>query len=258
LRLVRNASLRQAAVNVVLGERMRDYVASQGVPAAQIEIIENWADSEALGAVRPAQSALRAREALQDRFVVGYSGNLGRAHEYQTLLGAAVLLSQDPSILFLMVGGGIQMNALRLAAQERRLQNIKFLPYQPRAALGDSLAAADVHLVNLLPDLEGLIVPSKFYGILAAARPVLFIGDQDGEIARVVRAQRCGLIVAPGADADLVAAIRRLQSAPGERESMGEMARRLAVGRYSAAGAHRRWAALLARVTEATFVEARS
>ena len=60
------------------------------------------------------------------------------------------------------------------------------------------IAAADLHLVSLIPSLEGLIVPSKFYGILAAGRAVLFIGDQDGELSRVIRATPCGLVLAPG------------------------------------------------------------
>jgi glycosyltransferase involved in cell wall biosynthesis len=258
LRSLRTASLRQATVNVVLGERMRDYVESLGVPPAQIEIIENWAEPATPGRLDPAQSALRRRLDLQHRFVVGYSGNLGRAHEYKTLLGAAIRLRNDTSIAFLMIGGGVHMDALRVAARERGLDNIQFLPYQPRAAVGDSLAAADVHLVNLLPRLEGLIVPSKLYGILAAARPVLFIGDGDGEVARVVRAHRCGMVVAPGASGDLVEAIRRLQSATGERFAMGEAARQLALGRYAPAGAYRRWTSVLARAAEPSLVEARS
>jgi glycosyltransferase involved in cell wall biosynthesis len=258
LRWLRNASLRQAAVNIVLGERMRDTIAAQGVPAAQIEVIENWADTDALSVLSPAHSALRASLGLQDRFVVGYSGNLGRAHEYQTLLGAAVRLRNDSSVAFLVSGGGIRMDALHLAARERGLHNIRFLPYQPRATLRDSLAAADVHVVSLLPGLEGLIVPSKFYGILAAGRPVFFIGDSDGEVARVLRAHHCGVVIAPGASGDLVNAIHRLQSASKERESMAEIARRLAVGRYSAAAALGRWSSLLARVAEPALVEARS
>jgi glycosyltransferase involved in cell wall biosynthesis len=258
LRRMRNASLRQAAVNVVLGERMRDTIAAQGVPAAQIEVIENWADTAALSVLSPAHSALRASLGLHDRFVVGYSGNLGRAHEYQTLLGAAVRLRNDASIAFLVTGGGVGMDALHVAARERGLQNIRFLPYQPRARLGDSLAAADVHLVSLLPGLEGLVMPSKFYGILAAGRPVFFIGDSDGEIARVLRVHPCGMVIAPGASGDLVKAIHGLQAAAKERESMAEIARRLAVGRYSAAAAQRRWSALLARVAEPTLVEAPS
>ena len=81
---------------------------------------------------------------------------------------------------------------LRAEAQQLGLANVRFLPYQARESLGETLAAADVHLNCLLPTMEGLIVPSKFYGILAVGRPVIIIGDPDGEQARVVRAEDCG------------------------------------------------------------------
>ena len=76
--------------------------------------------------------------------------------------------------------------------------NVRFLPYQPRDTLEDSLAAGDVHLVSLLPALEGLIVPSKLYGILAAGRPLIFIGDSGGDIGRVIERTQCGRLVRVG------------------------------------------------------------
>jgi hypothetical protein len=120
LRRLRNASLRQAAVNVVLGERMRDYVVAQGVAAGQIEVIENWADTAEMRVLSPAHSALRAHQGLQDRFVVGYSGNLGRAHEYQTLLGAAMLLSHDPGIVSRRAGAGAREHPIPSLPAARR------------------------------------------------------------------------------------------------------------------------------------------
>ncbi|HEY0802058.1 MAG TPA: glycosyltransferase family 4 protein, partial [Steroidobacteraceae bacterium] len=187
LRRCRDQSLRSARVNVVLGECMRDRLLRLGVPANRIQIIENWAECGVDAPKAAALSALRAQVALTDKFVVGYSGNLGRAHEFQTLLRAAEILKGDGEIVFLMIGGGAGMVKLLEATIERGLSNFLFLPYQPRETLADSLAASDVHWVSLLPELEGLIVPSKFYGILAAARPTVFIGDTDGELARAIR-----------------------------------------------------------------------
>ncbi len=97
---------------------------------------------------------------------------------------------------FLFIGGGAKMESLKAKVAESRLTQVIFLPYQPRDSLEDSLAAADVHLASLIPSLEGMIVPSKFYGILAAGRPLIFIGDPDGELARVIGAAQCGLVVA--------------------------------------------------------------
>ncbi|HKR63338.1 MAG TPA: glycosyltransferase, partial [Thermoanaerobaculia bacterium] len=99
--------------------------------------------------------------------------------------------------------------------------NVTFLPYQPRELLSRSLSAPDVHLVSLQPQLEGLIVPSKFYGALAVGRPVIFIGARDGEVARIIDQHRCGRVVAPGDVDGLTAALRELAEHPDEARAMG-------------------------------------
>jgi glycosyltransferase involved in cell wall biosynthesis len=184
--------------------------------------------------------------------VVCYSGNLGRAHEFDTLLDAADLLKLDGSFVFLIIGGGARMPALRRAVAERELPNFRFLPYQPREALEDSLAAADVHLVSLRPALEGLICPSKLYGILAAGRPLIFIGDGDGEIARVVGSAGCGLSVEVGDSADLAECLKFLRTVDDARLQMGIRARALACEKYTLERATNRWTDVLQTSVQTT------
>ncbi|MDE2306047.1 MAG: glycosyltransferase family 4 protein [Gammaproteobacteria bacterium] len=244
LRRWRNATLCAAAANVVIGERMREHLISCGVSAAQIAVIDNWADDR----IEPraaAASTLRRSRGLAGRFVIGYSGNLGRAHEIDTLIGAAKRLGDDASFAFLMIGGGAKMSALRTEVACGALNGFVFLPYQPREELADSLAAADVHLVSLLPDLEGLIVPSKLFGILAAGRPCVFIGDSRGEVARILGQSACGFVVQPGDAAGLVAAIRTLRDDPEECRAMGGRARAAYLERYSRDAAVLRWLRVL-------------
>jgi colanic acid biosynthesis glycosyl transferase WcaI len=245
LRRLRDSSLRRAKMNVLISNRMLQYFEERKIPASQLCVIENWADAKVIKPKPARSSALRARLGLANQFVVCYSGNLGRAHEFDTLVAAADMLRLDRSIVFLMVGGGVKMEALRRAAMERALDNFHFLPYQPREDLEDSLAAADVHLASLLPALEGLIMPSKLYGILAAGRPIIFIGDSDGDIAQVIRNARCGVTVGVNASADLVAAIRRLQSESDTCGVMGTRARELFLNQYSKDKAIERWTAVL-------------
>ena len=249
LRNCRNWSLRSARLNVVLGECMRDRLLRLGIPSNRIEIIENWAECSQEAPKSASRSVLRAKLGIADKFVVGYSGNLGRAHEFQTLLGAAEILKNDVEILFLMIGAGAGMLKLSEITRERGLNNFLFLPYQPREILCDSLAASDVHWVSLLPKLEGLIVPSKFYGILAAARPTVFIGDPDGELARAIRVGQCGVTVAVGDVDALVGAVRRLKNDPVHRERLGSNAYRRYCERYSAARAFDRWAGIVRPAT---------
>jgi colanic acid biosynthesis glycosyl transferase WcaI len=254
LRRCRDLSLRSAHVNVVLGERMRERLLGLGVPENRIQIIENWAECGNDAPKEASHSILRAKNALMDKFVVGYSGNLGRAHEFQTLLRAAAILQDDREIVFLMTGGGAGMLKLSKVTTARGLNNFLFLPYQPRNTLCDSLAASDVHWVSLLPELEGLIVPSKFYGILAAARPTVFIGDPDGELARAIRTGQCGVTVAVGDVDALVGAVRHLKNDPAHRKRLGGNAYQRYCERYSAARAFDRWAEIVRSANRASDV----
>jgi glycosyltransferase involved in cell wall biosynthesis len=245
LRRARDATLRAARMNVVIGSRMLQYFVRSGIPPAQLCLIENWADARQLKPKSPSASALRARLGLLDRFVVGYSGNLGRAHEFETLLGAAKALAADPVFAFLIIGGGAKIPAFKQAVTECGLGNVRFLPYQPRAALVDSLAAADVHVASLLPLLEGFIVPSKFYGILAAGRPVIFVGDPDGELSRIIHAAGCGLVVDVAAWDELAAQLRRLRETPDTCAAMGRRARELLDAKYDTRAGIDKWCAML-------------
>ncbi|MCU1348075.1 MAG: putative colanic acid biosynthesis glycosyl transferase [Acidobacteria bacterium] len=237
-RRARDWSLRRARRNVVLGTRMAERVAN--VPAV---VQHNWATG-GLAPVDPGENPLRDQWKLGERFVVGYSGNLGRAHEFATIVAAARAL---PAIDFLIIGAGAQLESVR--EETRDLANVHFHPYQPRELLSDSLSAADVHLISLQPQLEGLIVPSKFYGVLAVARPAIFIGDRDGEVARLIDAQRCGFVVEPGDAAALVEAIRSLAADREAAEAMGRAGRALYETRFAPPIALAGWERILAEVS---------
>ena len=245
LQALRDRSLVFAKANVVLGVRMRDYLTARDVDADRFHIIENWADGDAMVPKLAEQSELRARLGLQDRFVVGYSGNLGRAHEYETIVAAATALRGHTDIVFLMIGGGAKMQMMQRFVAESGLTNFHFLPYQPREALSDSMAAADVHLACLLPELEGLIVPSKVYGILAAGRPAIFIGDEQGEIPQLVRETGCGESVRCGEGARLASLLLQLRNDRERLQRLGRQARATFEARFTLDRAVQKWLHLL-------------
>jgi colanic acid biosynthesis glycosyl transferase WcaI len=195
LKTLRNQTLRQAKMNVAIGELMAERLKSEGIPADKITVIHNWADEEQLHPVPHEQNPLREAWGLQGKFVVGYSGNLGRSHDFDTILNAAAALKDRDDIVFLMIGGGAQLPSVQKQCVEKGLTNVLFKPYQPRENLSESLSVADVHLISLKPELEGLIVPSKFYGILAVGRPIIYIGAQDGELARLINNEKCGKVL---------------------------------------------------------------
>lgn len=244
----RNRTLHRAHKNIVLGERMSEHLQAARVPKQKIAIIPNWSDEEAIAPLPHASNTLRAEWGLEGKYVVGYSGNLGRAHEYETMLSAAKRLRDEPDIVFLMIGGGHHVQGLKAAAAAADLTNLLFKPYQPLSALSASLSTADIHWVSLRPELEGLIVPSKIYGVLAAGRPILAVTDPDGEVARLIRAQGCGVHVRPG-DADAFAdAIRTLARTPERANALGAAARTAAVTTFSRSSALEKWRAVLNEV----------
>ena len=246
LRRLRGGTLKRAALNVALSPRMAEALAHAGAPAAGTRVIPNWADKEAIRPVAAADNPLRREWGLEGKFVVCYSGNLGRAHEFDTMLDAAQSLAlKAQNIRFLFIGSGAQRRAVEQAAQRRGLANVLFRPYQQRGQLSLSLGIGDVHLVSLRPALEGYIVPSKLYGILAAGRPTVFIGDPQGEIALLLERERIGVSVAQGDADDLAEKLLRLAGDAGLREAMGSRARALLCERYDKGIALRAWQEVL-------------
>src|ERR1019366_5348905 len=140
-------------------------------PADKLAIVPNWADPSA---IRPAEgtNGLRQEGGVGDRFVVMYSGNLGLSQNLEPVLEVARELRDQP-VLFVLIGEGAAKAELVKQAAAMGLDNVRFLPYQPKEKLGESLTAADVHLIPLRRGLAGYIVPSKLYGILAAGRPYI-------------------------------------------------------------------------------------
>lgn len=250
LRKGRDASLSLADAVVAIGERMAARLLQSGcVAPGRLRVIHNWADGRALVPLGSAPNELRARWGLQDKFVVGYSGNLGRVHEFDTLLGAAARLRSEAGIAFLIVGAGPRLAQVRERAAAGNLANVRFEPLQERDCLPQSLAAADVHVSILQPQFEGLVVPSKLYGIMAVGRPSIFIGDLAGETAGILRAADAGVSVARG-DADgLAHAILRLRDSPLERGRLGANARNAFEAKYEMRKALAQWDSLLKEIS---------
>jgi glycosyltransferase involved in cell wall biosynthesis len=262
LRKLRNWSLSSARRNIVIGERMAEYLASLGIPPQKIALIPNWADPEIIHPIEA--NPLLDEWGLRGKIVIGYSGNLGRVHEVRTLVDAIEDIgnrTHDPvaaSIAFVFIGGGAMRGALEREISARALANVRLFPYQPTARLAETLAVADVHLVSLRPEQEGFVVPSKIYGVMAAARPTIFIGAADGEVARLLRRHRIGEVVAVGNARALAAVIMDLAQDGGKRARLGVAARAAFEAGYTKLESARLWDALLAELTEPASARASS
>ena len=249
----RDRSLRAADVNVVLSEGMRRRIEERGIPAERAVVIPNWADGSEIWPVAAEFNSLRVEWGFTDRdFVVGYSGNMGRVHEFETVLKAGELLRSEADVRYLFVGAGKQTAWLRNEAKSLGLsEHFQFRNYQPRERLAASLSVPDVHLVTLRRNMEGLIVPSKLYGIMAAGRAAIFVGDPEGEVARVLAEANSGISVQAGDAQGLANAITTLRRNPQRRAIMGENARRTFEAQYSRVRAYEKWQDLLAGLDRA-------
>ncbi len=246
---LRNLAWRKSDACVTLGSDMAAVLTRAGVARQKIVVVPNWAP-EGLG-VQPVAVAdhLRNEWGLQGKFVVAYSGNLGRVHDLDPVLGVATALKDDIHIAFVFVGGGAQRGRLESEARKDNLGNVHFFPAQPRDRLTDVLALGDVHLVTLLPGCEELVFPSKLYGATAVGRPVIFIGPPESEIARLVRDRGIGLAFGRDEVAAIAVAIRDFAADPGELRKFAEAAARFGASHSGPASALVAWEKLLADET---------
>lgn len=245
LRALQRQWLHHAGRTIVLGRCMRERLIDRyGLAPQRVEVIAIGSDPEEIYPL-PKESAFRAKLGLEG-FVVVYSGNFGRYHNFDTILDAAGRL-QRSGITFALVGGGSQQAHIAERIEQEALSNVRLMPFVPQEEYNDLLASADVSLVTLEPGMEGICVPSKFYSILASGRPTIAMVSPNSEVAYVLAEANCGLQIGQGDTDRLVSVLQRLSHAPQELERMGQNARRVLLEKYSlSAVAERYYFALLA------------
>ena len=240
LRVAVNFALRRANRVVVIGDTMKRRVMEKGVDARKIRVISNWADASAITPVDRENSWAR-EHGLADRFVVMHFGNVGHAQDLDTLIRSTTFLRDVEELAVPIVGVGARHAELVALAERLEVDAVRFLPWQQYEERSQPLGAAHLHVVGLARGLAGYIVPSRLYGVLAAARPVIAAAEPDSETAQVVERVGCGVVVPPGRPELLAAAIRDAYDGEFDLEGMGakgreyvvaEADRRIAISRY--------------------------
>ncbi len=216
-------ALRQAARVIVLSQDMRERVIAKGIDPARVVIVRNGAPVP--DKVVPPQHPLAQEIRCGFSFAVVYSGNLGFYGAWQTLARAARLLEND-GVGFIFIGDG----ALRGQIEEfaKGCPAVRFLPARPPTDVPYVLAGADLHIVTVRRGLEGVVVPSKLYPILAAGCPVLAVAAETADAARIVREFGCGVSADPDDPAAVAEAVRALARDPQRLAVMGRRAREIA------------------------------
>ena len=216
-------ALRRAARVIVLGDDMRDRILAKGVAAERVVVVR---DGTLFPQAMPPEDDPVVREIRCGfPFVALHAGNLGFYGAWGTLLGAAEILRNE-NVGLVFIGDGAHRQALE--ADAKRCGNVRFLPFRPVDEVPHVMMAGDVHIVTVRRGLEGVVVPSKIYGILAAGRPVLALADPRSDAARIVIQSGCGLAVDPDDPVAAARAIRDLRRDPARLLEMGCRAREAA------------------------------
>ena len=210
-------SRRKADGIIALGECMRNRLLGRGVSPERIHVAHNWADGVS---IQPIERPGDAR-----KLVLLYSGNLGLAHDVDTLLGAIKLLGREDRFQFLFVGSGGRRAYLEEFCRREGIDSVELRPYVQRKSLGESLGAGDIGLVTQKDACCGSVVPSKVYGLMAAGRPILFIGPREATPARIIDEFKCGWHVPCGDVASLKELLLRLADNRDEVRDAGHRAR---------------------------------
>lgn len=242
---VNRAVLRRSDAAVVLGRCMMRRVVDKGVPGERVRHITVWPVDAGLRQVAHGQNPYRRRWGLEGKTCVMYSGNFGLGHETGTICAAMARLAGRDDLAFRFVGGGKRRAEVERAIETGTLGDVSYHDYVPIGDLAASLSAGDVHLISLREGVEGIMVPSKLFGVMAVSRPAVFIGHPDSEIARILTEAGAGVVVREGDDAGLAREIERLAADGARRDRMGDAGARALPGRLDAAAACRAWCELL-------------
>jgi len=186
-------SFRRANRIIALDRFMRDRIVAKGISTKKISVIPPWSLDSDVRFDATGREQFRKEHGWQDKFVVMYAGNHSPVHPLDTLMLAAELLRDDPSIAFCFVGGGSEFKRVRRWAEAwgkaesgKPKAEVLCLPYQPLNRLAASLSAADAHVVVMGNGFVGLVHPCKIYNILAVGAPVIYIGPQPSHVTEIL------------------------------------------------------------------------
>ncbi len=211
---------------IVLSDTMKERIATKHPQASsKISVIHNWANADWIKPIAKEQNWFACQHGTNHKFTVLYSGNLGRCHDLETMLGAIQLL-KDEDVRFVFIGAGAKHELCRKTVEEWGLLNCTFLPYQDRAHLPYSLTACDLALVSIAPRMEGVVVPSKLYGVMAAGRAIAAICEPHSYLRELIDGTNCGACFNNNDCKGLANFIRFLAKNPKIAIKMGQAGRK--------------------------------
>lgn len=238
---------RKAEGVIVLSSSMRERIVAKCPEVAdKISVIHSWANPNWIVPMPKDRNWFALKHHLVDKFTVLYSGNMGRCHDIDTILEAAVELRAEP-IQFVFIGNGAKHQSCIDKVKRLGLNNCLFLPYQDKAALPYSLTACDLSLVSITPGMEGLVAPSKLYSALASGRPIATICERSSYLRQLIADAKCGAAFVNGDGQGLAEFIHRLATNPDLVTEIGNAGRRYLEAHFTPEVISRQYSVVLRR-----------
>jgi colanic acid biosynthesis glycosyl transferase WcaI len=230
-RIARLAAKEASGVSVIQ-QSIAARLAKIGIEPGKISVTPVWSDTSAIQPGPKANSVAGAL-GIEATFNVVYSGTIGYTSGLSDLIGAAALLRGDSSVRVIVVGDGVRRPELERQVRELALNNVQFSPFLPRVDYPLLLAASDVGIVTINPASAPFSLPSKLFNIMAAGRAVIAIAPRDSDVARLVEATGCGVVVQPGQPGEAAEWIRRMDRDRSLPCAFGQRGREHAVRSFS-------------------------
>jgi len=211
----------------------RENIISKNVNPEKIVTIHNWVDTDLMKSTEGWDNSFRNKNNLNGRFVVSFAGVMGFAQGLDIVVNCAELLRSYKDILFLLVGDGVKKDGLMKKVEDIQLNNIKFLPLQPKEIYPFILYASDICLVTLNKSVKTPVVPAKLLNIMASGRPVVACMNLKGDAPKIIKDAKCGYCVEAENAEKLSEAILKLYNNTSLRDEFGKNGREYAVRHFS-------------------------
>lgn len=247
---VQKHMLRMMTQVIVLGRDMQHRLRAK-LPASaadKFSIIPNWGDELAIHPALRSENALRRKLGLESKFVVQFSGNLGRTHGLEDLVALAKKLKDNPKVHFLVFGWGAGRDWLKQTIEDEELTNITLLDPCAKDELGTYLTACDLFLLPFKKGMEGISVPSRLYNVMAAGSPILAVAGAPSELALVVEEESMGWVVEPGNVDAMAKVVLEAAENPESLESMSRNARAAMEAKYTKEAVVNQFAELIKKI----------
>lgn len=222
----------QAARISVISNKMKEKIILKGISKQKVVYFPNWVDTECIKPM-PKTNRFRKLNKLDDKFIVLYSGNIGIKQGWDVVLEVAKKTKDNKKISYVIAGDGVYKEELCGKYRKSGLENIIFLPLQPKEMLPYMLSAADICLIPQQRNVTDVTMPSKLLGMMASGRAVIAGANAGTELYNVLNDSGAGLIVEPENPEQLLEAIMKLYNEPQESEGYGKKARDYVVNHFS-------------------------